>query len=400
MRIILFFAVFLFVALGTASYLTWRLFSKTSIGRKGKIAIGTLVVSIFLTTPITILFRSAGIENSVVDVIVWTAYVGLGFLSFLSVLLIMREIMLAPSLLFTFMRSTVRRLRSNTNPGKTLENPSRRIFLQNGVNYGIASGAGVLTAYGLFEAKQVPRVKKVSIPVSDLPRDLDGFRIVQITDIHVSPTIKRPFVENVVRVANGLEPDMVVLTGDLVDGTVPQLAHDVAPLADLKSAMGNFFVTGNHEYYSGVHDWIEKIETLGFTVLLNEHRVLSKGRGRLLVAGVTDYRGGYFMESHRSDPVKAARGAPLTHLKILLAHQPKSIFAASKAGFDVQISGHTHGGQFLPWNFLIGLNQPFVKGLHRFQKTLIYVSRGTGYWGPPVRLGAPSEITLLQLTAV
>ncbi|MEJ2024768.1 MAG: metallophosphoesterase, partial [Deltaproteobacteria bacterium] len=392
--------VFLCVALGTASYLTWRLFSKTRIGRKGKIAIGSLVVAIFLTTPVTILFRSAGIENSVVDVIVWTGYLGLGFLSFLSVLLIMREVMLVPSLVFTLVRSTVRRLWSNTNPGKTLENPSRRVFLQNGVNYGIVTAAVGLSAYGLVEAKQVPRVKKVSIPVAGLSRDLDGFRIVQITDIHVSPTIKRPFVEKVVRVANGLEPDMVALTGDLVDGTVPQLEHDVAPLADLKSAMGNFFVTGNHEYYSGVLEWIEKIETMGFTVLLNEHRLLSKGRGRLLVGGVTDYRGGSFMESHRSDPLKAARGAPSAHLKILLAHQPKSIFAAAKAGFDVQISGHTHGGQVLPWNFLIGLNQPFVKGLHRFQKTMIYVSRGTGYWGPPVRLGAPSEITLLQLTAV
>ena len=199
---------------------------------------------------------------------------------------------------------------------------------------------------------------------------------------------------------NGLGADMVALTGDLVDGTVSQLEKDVAPLAEVKSELGNFFVTGNHEYYSGVQAWVKKIRALGFTVLLNEHRIISRGNGRILVGGVTDYRGGYFMESHRTDPGKAAVGAPAADLRILLAHQPKNIFGASNAGFDLQISGHTHGGQFFPWNFFIGLNQPFVKGLHRYRKTMIYVSRGTGYWGPPVRVGAPSEITLLKLVAV
>jgi hypothetical protein len=171
----------------------------------------------------------------------------------------------------------------------------------------------------------------------------------------------------------------------------------VAPLKNIQSAQGNFFVTGNHEYYFGVTDWVIQIKRLGFSILLNEYHMINLGRGSLLLAGVTDYRGGNFLHSHRSDPIKAVSGAPAADVKILLAHQPKSIFDAATAGFDLQISGHTHGGQFFPWNFVVGFNQPFVSGLHKYKNTQIYVSRGTGYWGPPVRVGAPSEITLIKL---
>ncbi len=399
MRTILFLAIFSTFVTGVATYLTWQLFGKTALRRSWKLAIGATVVAIFFTTPVTILLRSAGIENVAVDGVVWTGYLGLGFLSFIFTFLVIRDVLLLP-VFFLRMLRLVRRRRPKNNPVVVPENPLRRGFMVNGVNYGMMAAAGTLTLYGLAQAKRIPAVKRVTISVADLPSDLIGFRIVQITDIHVSPTIRRPFVEEIVRVVNGLGADMVALTGDLVDGTVPQLARDVAPLADLKSNLGNFFVTGNHEYYSGVLPWVKKIGALGFTVLLNEHRVLSRGRGRLLVGGVTDYRGGYFLPSHRSDPEKAAAGALPADMKILLAHQPKSVSGASRAGFDLQISGHTHGGQFYPWNFFIGLNQPFIKGLHQFRDTQIYVSRGTGYWGPPVRVGAPSEITLLTLVAV
>ncbi|MBW2640308.1 MAG: metallophosphoesterase, partial [Deltaproteobacteria bacterium] len=191
--------------------------------------------------------------------------------------------------------------------------------------------------------------------------------------------------------------DIFALTGDLVDGTISQLSHDVAPLKNIQSAQGNFFVTGNHEYYFGVTDWVTQIQRLGFSVLLNEFCMIHRGQGSLVLAGVTDYRGGNFLHTHRSDPVKAVAGAPAADVKILLAHQPKSIFDAASAGFDLQISGHTHGGQFYPWNLIVGLNQPFISGLHKYKNMHIYVSRGTGYWGPPVRVGAPSEITLIKL---
>jgi hypothetical protein len=161
--------------------------------------------------------------------------------------------------------------------------------------------------------------------------------------------------------------------------------------------MGNYFVTGNHEYYSGVMEWIEQIRRLGFSVLINEHRIITREKRKMLLAGVTDYREGRMLPGHQSDPHKAMKAAPKTDVKILLAHQPKNIFDAARAGYDLQISGHTHGGQFFPWNLLVGFSQPYVSGLHTHQNTRIYVSRGTGYWGPPLRVGSPSEITLIKL---
>ena len=185
-----------------------------------------------------------------------------------------------------------------------------------------------------------------------------------------------------------------------MDGSVSYLSHDIDPLKDLTSAFGNFCVTGNHEYYSGVEHWIEKFDDLGLITLVNEHRLIKRGDGRLLVAGVTDLRGERFNRLHRSDPFKAVDGAPPSDLKILLAHQPKSIFGAAEAGFDLQISGHTHGGQFFPWTCFVFLAQPFDVGLHQYQNTKLYVSGGTGYWGPPLRVGSPSEITLIEFVSV
>jgi len=223
------------------------------------------------------------------------------------------------------------------------------------MNYGIVAAAALTTGYGIAEAKQTPQVKRVPIKIERLPRELEGFSIVQITDIHISPTFRRAAVEEIVAVVNTLDADIVALTGDLVDGSVAQLGYDVAPLGSINSTSGNFFVTGNHEYYSGVLDWIEEVRRLGLTVLMNGHVVIGRGPARLLLAGVTDYRGGNFLASHRSDPHKALAGAPSADVRILLAHQPKSIFEAAAAGYDLQISGHTHGGQFFPWNLVVAL---------------------------------------------
>ena len=203
----------------------------------------------------------------------------------------------------------------------------------------------------------------------------------------------------VVERVNRLSPHIVALTGDLADKPAASLRNDVAPLSGLAAKYGCFFVTGNHEYYSGVKEWISETKRLGFTVLINEHEIVRRGKGRLLLGGVTDFRAGRRFKKHVSSPKAAAAGAQETDFKILLAHQPKNIFEAAEAGFDLQLSGHTHGGQFLPWKYAVGLNQPFLSGLHKFKETQIYVSRGTGYWGPPLRLGAPSEISLIKLTA-
>jgi hypothetical protein len=238
----------------------------------------------------------------------------------------------------------------------------------------------------------------VDVPLAGLAPALEGFRIVQITDIHVGPTIKQEYLQAIVDRVNALQPDVVAITGDLVDGSVAELADHVAPLARLRARHGVFFVTGNHEYYSGVHGWVRELQRLGIRVLHNEHVVLQHADASLVLAGVPDYTGHHFDPAHRSDPAAALQGAPADVPRILLAHQPRTAHAAADAGFDLQLSGHTHGGQFLPWTLLVPLQQPYTAGLHQLGRLWIYVSRGTGYWGPPKRLGAPSEIAELRLS--
>ena len=251
---------------------------------------------------------------------------------------------------------------------------------------------------GFFGARRTPRVREVDVPIDGLPAALQGFTIAQISDLHVGPTVKGRFVRAVVDRVNTLKADAVAITGDLVDGRVQDLAQDVASLADLRSRHGTFFVTGNHEYYSGAAEWTALLRTLGLRVLQDEHVVLEHDGAQLVLAGVADHSARHFDATHRSDPHAAMAGAPrAAGLRVLLAHQPRSAEAAASAGFDVQLSGHTHGGQFWPWNLLVKLQQPFVAGLHRWQELWVYTSRGTGYWGPPKRLGAPSEITHLRL---
>jgi predicted MPP superfamily phosphohydrolase len=258
--------------------------------------------------------------------------------------------------------------------------------------------AGIATLVGLANARRRAQVRSVDVPIVDLPAGLHGFTIAQISDIHIGSTIKRDYLAAIVDAVNDLEPDMIAVTGDLVDGSVAQLARHTAPMARLTARHGAYFVTGNHEYYSGADAWVAELRRLGLRVLLNEHVVLQHEGAEVVVAGVTDYGAHHFDAAQRSDPAAAIHGAPAdAAVRLLLAHQPRSAFAAAPAGYHLQLSGHTHGGQFLPWNFFVRLQQPFTAGLHRLDALWVYVSRGTGYWGPPKRLGAPSEITRLRL---
>lgn len=267
----------------------------------------------------------------------------------------------------------------------------RRSFLTAGL---MTVGSAVI---GATQTVIGPSVYKVDIPLKDLPQEYDGFRIVQITDLHVGPTIGREYTQKVVEMANNLEPDILALTGDFVDGSVAQLRDSLAPIAELKSKQGVFLVTGNHEYYWGVQEWLNEYTRLGARVLLNEHVVLKKNGQELVLAGVTDHSAGGIVPAHASDPEKSIQGAPEKAVKILLAHQPASYKMASKAGFHLQLSGHTHGGQFFPWSVIVSLVQRYYKGLNRHENMWIYVSRGAGYWGPPIRFMVPSEITQITL---
>ena len=263
----------------------------------------------------------------------------------------------------------------------------------------------LVTAWGFWNARRTAAVVRVDVPIANLPDALHGFTVAQISDIHVGPTIKRRYLQRIVAQVNRLGADLVAITGDLVDGSVHELRDQVTPLTELTSTHGTFFVTGNHEYYSGAHDWIDALRGLGVRVLMNEHVLIHHSTdsqdpepAMVLVAGVTDFSAHHFDESHRSDPQRAiAEAPPNAVFKLLLAHQPRSAAAAALAGFDLQLSGHTHGGQFWPWNHFVKLQQPFTAGLHKLQSLWVYTSRGTGYWGPPKRFGAPSEITHLRL---
>jgi predicted MPP superfamily phosphohydrolase len=260
------------------------------------------------------------------------------------------------------------------------------------------ASAVLATLIGLFNARRRAAIVDVEVPVANLPPELHGFSIAQISDVHVGPTIKHKYVDAIVEAVNGLDADVIAVTGDVVDGSVRQLAAHVAPLSRLRSRHGTYFVTGNHEYYSGAHAWTEEFRRLGMHVLMNEHVVLTHREHQVIVAGVTDYSAHHFDPRHRSDPATALQGAPTgAAVRILLAHQPRSATAAAAAGFDLQLSGHTHGGQFWPWNHFVRFQQPFTAGLNRLQDLWVYTSRGTGYWGPPKRFGAPSEITRIRL---
>lgn len=256
-----------------------------------------------------------------------------------------------------------------------------------------------VTLFGVVNARRTARVVERDIALRNLPAALHGLSIVQLSDIHVGPTIKQGYIDAIVKRVNGLQPDLIVITGDLVDGSVADLAADIAPLAQLSARHGVYTVTGNHEYYSGADSWIAEFERLNMTVLLNRHVLIEHEGARLVLAGIADYSAELFRPSHRSDPVAALAGAPNDVPRILLAHQPRSAKAAVEAGCDLQLSGHTHGGQFWPWMHFVRWQQPWVAGLERVGDMQVYISRGTGYWGPPLRFGAPSEITLIRLVS-
>jgi len=314
------------------------------------------------------------------DAAMVAAFIAMGFLSSLLVLTVLRDVALAAAWMAVQLGVAI-----------------PLVAFATWSALAVAAAATLMTVLGLINARQTARVVEVDIPIANLPASLHGFTIAQISDIHVGPTIKGDYLKSIVAEVNRIDVDMIAITGDLVDGSVAQLRPHVASLAELTSRHGTYFVTGNHEYYSGVTAWVAELQRLGVNVLLNEHVILRHNESELVIAGVTDHGGHHFDESHRSDPARAISKAPADLVRILLAHQPRSAAAAQQAGFHLQLSGHTHGGQFWPWNYFVRFQQPFTAGLHRLQSLWVYTSRGTGYWGPPKRFGAPSEITHLRL---
>lgn len=274
----------------------------------------------------------------------------------------------------------------------TIDDPERR----QTISRIFAGGAAFLglgaSAVGLASALAPVAVKRVKVTLERLAKASSGTRIVQLTDVHVGPTIGKSFIDGIVKRVNELDADVVVITGDLVDGSVEELKEHVAPLGTMKNKHGIYFVTGNHEYYSGAASWIRYLESIGIKVLANEH-VRIGGADGFDLAGIDDPSSG------TQDLRKALEGREAERACVLLSHQPRGVTLASSLGVDLQLSGHTHGGQMFPWNFMVRLQQPFVAGLHKLERTQIYVSCGTGYWGPPMRVGTSAEITEIELLA-
>ncbi|HVY83145.1 MAG TPA: metallophosphoesterase [Steroidobacteraceae bacterium] len=358
-------------------YVGCRLLPALPVPTGARVAGGILLTVSFVSMPLGFFARS--FRNRVWgDRVAAFGLFMMGLFSSLFVFTLLRDVVLAPTVLLVSASQLPQTLTASAALAAAL--------------------ALFATGVGFVNARRRAAIVKVDVPIRNLPAALEGFTIAQISDIHVGPTIKAPYVEAIVDAVNALQADLIAVTGDMVDGSVRDLADHTAPLARLTARYGAYFVTGNHEYYSGEPAWTTEFKRLGLRVLMNEHVVLTHEGVRLVVAGVTDYSAHHFDPAQRSDPAVALANAPAdAAARILLAHQPRSAPAAAAAGFDLQLSGHTHGGQFWPWNFFVRLQQPFTAGLHRLNDMWIYISRGTGYWGPPKRFGSPSEITHLRL---
>ncbi|MFD4372695.1 metallophosphoesterase [Streptomyces sp. NPDC058486] len=271
---------------------------------------------------------------------------------------------------------------------------SRRLFVSRVVGGAAAAAAVGTVGNGAYGVLRGPKVKRVTVPLAKLPRAAHGYRIAVVSDIHLGPILGRAHSQRIVDAINATQPDLIAVVGDLVDGTVENLGPAAEPLARLRARHGSFFVTGNHEYFSGADAWVDHVRELGMRPLRNERLEIAAGFD---LAGVDDVAGE--SEGQGPDFARALGDRDRSRAAVLLAHQPVVIEDAVAHGVDLQLSGHTHGGQLWPGNFLAELANPTVAGLERYGDTQLYVSRGAGAWGPPVRVGAPSDITLVQLAS-
>ncbi len=346
---------------------------------------GTVIIGFGVLLPLGLMaFRV--LPRAVAQPLAWAAYIWMGVALYLILALFLGDLVRWVLGRFDLMAT------------QTTLASGRREVMAKGVASVAALSSTAVSSVALRSGLAEVEVKDVEIAMPRLPPALEGLHLTQLSDIHVGPTIGKDFISTLVERSNAQRPDAVVITGDLVDGSVKQLFEHVAPLAKLKARYGVYFVTGNHEYYSGVQEWEAAIAKLGIKVLRNERVRLGDQAASIDLAGIDDHTAHRFGNGHGADIERAIRGRDPDRELVLLAHQPRSIEDAVKGGASLMLSGHTHGGQLWPFNHVVSLVAPYVAGLYRHDpKTQVYVSRGTGYWGPPMRLLAPSEITNLRL---
>ena len=386
----MFFIVFITLLGIMHGYVGWKIFSGLNLNSSFAI-IGIILLAILTLLPVLpIIFRYNGYESSLLDKLSLIGYTSLGFFTLSFVAFLSKDLLFKVWGFISFFFS------ADVKQQITLD-VDKREFLEKSLSIGILSLIGPTTAYGFYSARKGPTIINQDIYLKNLPDSFENFTIAQISDLHVGPTIKKPYVEKVVNQISTINPDLIAITGDMVDGSIDYLRRDLEPLSQVVAKYGTYFVTGNHEYYSGAERWLDETDRMGFTNLVNDNKLITIKDQNIALAGVNDYRAHQIIPSHRSNPDGAIKGINKDKVKILLAHQPASIFKANEAGYDLQISGHTHGGQFWPFTYPTKKANPYLSGLHNHNGTQIYVNSGTGYWGPPLRLGVTAEITLFKL---
>ena len=364
------------------AYVWIRLMRAAALPRRWHVAATLAMAAMFLSIPLTTMSRFFLPQIAATFgwvSLTWFALVGLTFVGLLAADLVRAAAF------------GVRKVRK-----QPAIDVSRRVFLARVTGGAAVTVAGASVAGGMISARGEHEVVTVEIPIAKLPKALDGFSIVQLSDLHVGMTIDRAFVQRVVDQANALKPDLIALTGDLVDGAVEDLRDDVAPLGTLVAKHGVYAVTGNHEYYAGADAWIAEITRLGARYLRNERVPIADG---LDLAGVDDHSA-HGHPGHGEDLRAALADRDTGRALVLLAHQPRQVRRAAKYAVDLQLSGHTHGGQIWPWHYIVKIQQGgLLAGKYEHAGTQLYVTRGCGYWGPPVRVLAPLEITRVILRA-
>ena len=382
----MFFIVALIVLWLIHGYVAWRVIPTFGLSSSYSL-LAYLFIFILSALPIVpILLRVNGSEAKFVDRLSLFGYTSLGFFTLSFFIFLAKDIIIQFIAIFDGLINRTQAV-----------DDSKRDFLKGSLSIGLLGITGTASAYGFYSARNGPEVLYQDIFLDLLPDEFENFTIAQISDLHIGSTLKRPYVERVLSKVVQLNPDLIAVTGDLIDGSVDYLRKDVEPLKDMIANYGTYFVTGNHEYYSGVDQWLDETNRLGMINLINDNSIISKQGQKIAIAGITDYRAHQIKPDHRSDPKKAIESIPDKMIMIMLAHQPNSIHVVHDAGVDLQLSGHTHGGQFWPLTYPTKLANAYLAGYYDHYGTQIYVNRGTGYWGPPLRLGVPSEITLFRL---
>lgn len=392
------FVLLLGVVCGLAHYYLWRRLVRDTTGPGRGRRLGTVAIIVAYLLLMSALAFGPRITPVLAQVVAWPGYLWLGALMYLVLLLAVLEI---PRLL---LNRTARRVPATVGAPAEVEveverpappDPGRRLFIARSLAVATGIATTGIVGYGTTQALGAPVLKHVPIKLGKLDGAFTGFRIAVVSDIHIGPLMGRAHTERIVNAINGMRPDLVAIVGDLVDGSVERLGQAAAPLRDLVSTHGSFFVTGNHEYFSGAQPWLAELSRLGVHPLRNERTPITRGGAAFDLAGVNDVTGRNYGDG--PDMAKALAGRDPSTPVVLLAHQPVQVSDAAALGVDLQLSGHTHGGQMVPFNLAVTLQQPVVSGHAWVDGTQIYVSNGVGFWGPPVRVGAPPDITLIEL---